>query len=334
MTDALLRLENLSIRYQVRGRQLLPVENISLAFARGQITAIIGESGCGKSTLTAGLLGILASNSQVDPKSRIWFNDQDLLSLTPEARRRFRWQKASMVFQAAQTALSPTLRIGEQLIDTVLDHEKISRAEALARAEVRLRQVRLEPERVMTAYPHQLSGGMRQRVMIALALMLEPELILLDEPTTALDVITQHYIFDILLELWRSQGMTMLLITHDLSAAADLAGQVVVMYGGRIMENAPAKVFFQQPLHPYSEGLLRAQPTLDGDTASRQPIDGHPPDLADKPTGCVFHPRCAYVQPSCRSEVPLLETLPDGRQVACPIRPSQLNPTQFNEVKP
>lgn len=165
---------------------------------------------------------------------------------------------------------------------------------------------------------------MRQRVMIALALMLDPELILLDEPTTALDVITQHYIFEILLDLYRHQGMTLLLITHDLGAAADLAQQVVVMYGGRIMENSPAELFFQQPLHPYSEGLLHAQPSLSGDGATRRAIGGHPPDLGAKPSGCVFHPRCPYAEPSCSREVPLLQTLADGRQVACPIRPAQL----------
>lgn len=329
----LLKIEQLNIAYQVRSRRLKPVENVNLDFMPGSFTALIGESGCGKSTLTAGLLGILANNAQIAPGSHIWFGEQDLLKLNPEARRRFRWQKASMVFQAAQNALSPTLRIGEQLIDTYLDHGG-NREQALAKAQERLKQVRLEPERVLAAYPHQLSGGMRQRVMIALAMMLEPELILLDEPTTALDVITQHYIFDILIEMHRSQGMTMILITHDLSAARDLADTVVVMYGGQIMEKAPASSFFKQPLHPYSEGLLNAQPTLEAGGAVRKAIGGHPPDLGAKPEGCIFHPRCPYVQPECKVKRPPMLDLGQGHQVACPIRPAQLGLTAEIQWEP
>lgn len=322
-----LELQHLTITYTVRGRVLKPVEDVSLRFAPHKITALIGESGCGKSTLTAGILGTLASNSQVAPASKLLFNGENLLELSAEAQRRFRWQKASMVFQAAQNALSPTLQIEEQLIDTLLDHG-LPVAEAKARARERLQQVRLEAERVLPAYPHQLSGGMRQRVLIALALLMEPELMLLDEPTTALDVITQRYIFDILLEIHRRQGTAMVLITHDLAAASELADEVVVMYGGRIMEQAPAKQFFAAPVHPYSEGLLRALPTLEGDTARREPIPGYPPDLAAKPGGCIFHPRCPIAQAICREQVPELAP-PDARQTgqagqaACLLRTEQ-----------
>ena len=312
--NAGLTLEHLTITYTVRGRVLKPVEDVSLRFAPHRITALIGESGCGKSTLTAGILGTLANNSRVDPASKMLFGGENLLHLSAEAQRRFRWQKASMVFQAAQNALSPTLRIEEQLIDTLLDHG-VPLAEAKARARARLQQVRLEADRVLQAYPHQLSGGMRQRVLIALALLLEPELILLDEPTTALDVITQRYIFDILLEIHRAQSTTMVLITHDLAAASELADEVVVMYGGKIMEQAPAEQFFKSPVHPYSEGLLRALPTLEGDTARREPIAGYPPDLAAKPAGCIFHPRCPIAEKICAERVPVLAP-PDPDKIA------------------
>ncbi|HEY9840881.1 MAG TPA: ABC transporter ATP-binding protein [Candidatus Obscuribacterales bacterium] len=320
--SALLQIQNLTISYTLRGRKLLPVEDVSLDFAEGRITALIGESGCGKSTLTAGILGILAANSRTDPASRLLFRGRDLLRLAPEEQRRFRWQQASMVFQAAQNALSPTLRIEEQLIDTLLDHQAMSPGEAKARARERLGQVRLEADRVLKAYPHQLSGGMRQRVLIAMALLMEPELILLDEPTTALDVITQRYIFDILRDIHKQLGTTMILITHDLAAAAELADEVVVMYAGRIMEQSPAKTFFSQPLHPYSEGLLRALPSLTGDASQREPIAGHPPDLAAKPGGCVFHPRCPIAEAICKVKVPVLARSGESL-AACHLRTEQ-----------
>jgi peptide/nickel transport system ATP-binding protein len=320
--NKLLQIEHLTISYTLRGRKLLPVEDVSLGFTQGKITALIGESGCGKSTLTAGILGTLAPNSRIAPGAHLWFKDKDLLALSPEAQRRFRWQQASMVFQAAQNALSPTLRIEEQLIDTLLDHQAMSLPEARQRARERLGQVRLEADRVLQAYPHQLSGGMRQRVLIAMALLMEPELILLDEPTTALDVITQRYIFDILRAIHRDLGTTLILITHDLAAAAELADEVVVMYAGRIMEQSPAKTFFSQPIHPYSEGLLRALPTLVGDTRQREPIAGHPPDLAAKPSGCVFHPRCPIAEAICSQKVPVLA--PVGESLAaCHLRTVQ-----------
>lgn len=318
----LLQIEHLTISYTLRGRKLLPVEDVSLGFTQGKITALIGESGCGKSTLTAGILGTLAPNSRIASGAHMWFKEKDLLTLSPEAQRRFRWQQASMVFQAAQNALSPTLRIEEQLVDTLLDHQAMSLPEARQRARERLGQVRLEADRVLQAYPHQLSGGMRQRVLIAMALLMEPELILLDEPTTALDVITQRYIFDILRAIHRDLGTTLILITHDLAAASELADEVVVMYAGRIMEQSPAKTFFSQPVHPYSEGLLRALPTLVGDTRQREPIAGHPPDLAAKPSGCVFHPRCPIAEAICSQKSPVLA--PVGESLAaCHLRTVQ-----------
>ena len=320
----LLQIEKLTISYAARGRRLLPVDDVSLGFSQGRITALIGESGCGKSTLTAGILGTLAPNSQIDAKSRLMFQGRDLLALASEEQRRFRWQQASMVFQAAQNALSPTLRIEEQLIDTLLDHGTMSRTAARQRARERLGQVRLDADRVLTAYPHELSGGMRQRVLIAMALLMEPELILLDEPTTALDLITQRSIFDLLRGIHRDLGTTMILITHDLAAAAALADEVVVMYAGRIMEQSPARTFFRRPVHPYSEGLLRALPTLEGDTSKREPIAGHAPDLAAKPGGCVFHPRCPIARDVCRSRVPVLAPAPDGDGLAaCLLRTEQ-----------
>jgi peptide/nickel transport system ATP-binding protein len=314
---SLLSLKNLSIDYQVRGRLLHVVENVNLSFASGSFTAIIGESGCGKTTLMSAVLGTLANNSRVSPQAEVIFKGQQVLALSKEAQRLYRWKAVSMVFQAAQNALSPTLTIGEQLCDSLFDHRSISKTGALEIAAERLREVRLTPERIFPAYPHQLSGGMRQRVMIAMAMILQPDLMLLDEPTTALDVITQRYIFDILKDL-HHQGQTMILITHDLASAQELADTVVVMYGGQIMEQAPAEGFFSGPRHPYSEGLLNALPRVQDAPREHTAIPGHPPDLAHKPGGCIFHPRCALAEARCRTESPALKGT--SWRVACHVR--------------
>lgn len=318
-TPNLVEIRQLKIDYRLRGRLLHVVENVSLNFAKGSFTAVIGESGCGKTTLMSAVLGTLAGNAIVDKASEVRFQGQNVLWLKSEELRLYRWQQVSMVFQAAQNALSPTLTIQEQLCDSILDHRSISRAGALEIASRWLQRVRLDPKRILPAYPHQLSGGMRQRVMIALAMVLEPDLIVLDEPTTALDVITQRYVFDILKELHAGQSQTMILITHDLASAQELADTVVVMYGGCVMEQAPAVEFFGQPRHPYSEGLLNALPRLEGEQIQHTAIPGHPPDLAAKPSGCVFHPRCPLAEERCRVETPLLSG--ERWLSACHLRP-------------
>lgn len=314
----LLSIRDLDVWYRQRGQQLHVLERINLSFERGSFTAVIGESGCGKSTLMSAILGTLASNAITSKKAQIDFNGQNLIDLSNEEIRLFRWQEIAMVFQAAQNALSPTLTIQEQLCDSIFDHRSISRAGALEVATQWLQKVRMDPKRTLPSYPHQLSGGMRQRVMIALAMVLDPDIIILDEPTTALDVITQRYIFDILRQL-HQESQTMILVTHDLSSAQELADTVIVMYGGCVMEQAPAEEFFKQPRHPYSQGLLDALPRLDGEQVERQAIAGYPPDLSAKPSGCVFHPRCPIAEDRCRTETPRLSG--ESWLSACHLRP-------------
>jgi peptide/nickel transport system ATP-binding protein len=314
----ILSFHDVRIDYRVREGMVKPVDGVTLNVERGRVTALIGESGSGKSTLTGAILRILAPNGRISPESRILFEGRDILKMSDGEVRAFRWHKASMVFQAAQNALNPTLRIEEQLTDTAMDHG-VDVGDGAFRDHLMklLARVRLEPERVLGAYPHQLSGGMRQRVIIAMALVLQPRLIILDEPTTALDVITQSYIFDILREIHDETGLTMLFITHDMPAVARLADVTGVMYAGKIFETAPSGELFGNPLHPYTAGLLNSIPSIRGDIVKRVPIPGQPPDLIDKPAGCVFHPRCPVAKLICTTEEPKFVEAGPGHFLAC-----------------
>jgi peptide/nickel transport system ATP-binding protein len=318
-SESVLSIKNLSISYSLREGYVKSIENISIDFPKGKNTAIIGESGCGKSTIANSIIGILAPNSLVSKESQIIFNDKNILKATKEEQRLFRWQKASMVFQAAQNALNPTVRIGEQLSDSIIDHSKISNSKIKEKLKELLSLVKLESERVLTSYPHELSGGQRQRVIIAMSMVLDPELIILDEPTTALDMITQTYIFDILLDIHKKRNLSMILITHDLTAAVKLADIIVVMYGGKIMETGNTDDLFENPQHPYTEGLIGAMPFIDGSIVKKKSIPGSPPDLISRPSGCIFHPRCYLVQDRCKREEPVLKNT-GNRSIACHFR--------------
>ena len=314
----LLKLKNVKIDYEVSEGFVKSVDNISFHVERGKITAIIGESGSGKSTITGAILGLIAPNGKIHPDSQIIFNDRDILKFNTEELRKFRWHRASMVFQAAQNALNPTVPVKYQLFDSVRDHGENPNGEKYKkRLQELFSLVRLDPKRVLNAYPHELSGGMRQRVIIAMAMIMEPELIILDEPTTALDVITQSYIFDILKEIHEKTGQTMLFITHGMSAVAKLSDKVGVMYGGKIFELASSDVIFDNPLHPYTSGLLNSIPSIKGDKVERKPIKGQTPDLINKPSGCIFHPRCDYVMEECSEIEPEFLDRGNGHFVAC-----------------
>lgn len=305
----MLSIEGLSIDYQVAGGRLSILRDVHLDFPQGKVTALIGESGSGKTTLTGAVLGLLANNARVLGGRIVW-RGQNLLEQSPEALRQFRWRHASVVFQAAQGAWNPTLTIGQQMLDCCQDHQK---EDGPARMERLLRQVRLDPLRVTAAYPHQLSGGMRQRALIAMALMLEPELVILDEPTTALDLITQSYIFDILADIHRESGLTMILVTHDLAAVARLADRVAVLYAGTVCEVAEAEAIFDNPRHPYSQVLLNSTPDVHGSLPQLRGVDGKPPDLRNRPLGCVFASRCPERIERCEQDVPTL----GEEKVAC-----------------
>ncbi|MCD6310495.1 MAG: ABC transporter ATP-binding protein [Candidatus Eremiobacteraeota bacterium] len=314
----IVKFENLKIKYIVKEGDINVVDDVTFGVKEGKITALIGESGSGKSTLVNAILGVNAPNAKIIENSKIIFKGKNLLDFSPGEMRKFRWQKASMVFQAAQNALNPTLKIRDQLLDTVFDHdERANKKKTLEKAGRLLEMVRLMPDRILDAYPHELSGGMRQRVIIAMALMLDPEFIILDEPTTALDVITQSYIFNLLEEIHKKVGLTMFFITHDVSAVARLAHNIIVMYAGKVFEIASAGVLFRSPGHPYTQGLLQAIPSIEGDVISRKPVPGAPPDLLHKPPGCVFHPRCYMAENICSRKEPELVNTGDGHLVAC-----------------
>ena len=322
MAESILEIKNLSINYSIREGIVRSVENVSIDFPKGKNTALIGESGCGKSTIANSIIGILSPNSIVTKESEIIFEGKNVLKANKEEQRLFRWQKASMVFQAAQNSLNPTIRIGEQLIDSIFDHKRISKNDALRKVDELLKLVKLDANRVINSYPHELSGGQRQRVIIAMSMVLDPQLIILDEPTTALDMITQTYIFDILLEIHRKNNLSMILITHDLTAAVKLADRIVVMYGGKVMESGNTEDIFQNALHPYAEGLLGAMPFIDGEVVQKKSIPGSPPDLINRPKGCIFADRCYLVQDICRVDEPPLRQVKDAsnRQIACHFR--------------
>ncbi|HEY8287236.1 MAG TPA: ABC transporter ATP-binding protein [Chloroflexota bacterium] len=315
----IVRVENLRVRFTLTRGVLDAVDGVSLTLREGELFGLVGESGCGKSTLAYALLNMVPAPGRI-AGGRILFGhegEMDITRLRGETLRRFRWKQAAMVFQSALNTLNPIMRIRDQVLDTVFAHERISEKEALARAAEGLQWVRLDPARVLRAYPHELSGGMKQRVSIMMALLLRPRLLILDEPTTALDVLSQRAILQILKDIRRRLGLTMLFITHDLALISEIADRVGVMYAGRLVETGPLREIFFHTHHPYSQALIRAVPTLAGDLSEVRAIPGAPPDLVNPPAGCRFHPRCPLADElSQRVEPPLIET-EQGHFVAC-----------------
>jgi peptide/nickel transport system ATP-binding protein len=315
LPEALLEIRHLSVEYELREETLRAVDQVDLKVYPDEIVAVVGESGCGKSTMA------YATVRQVPHPGRIvggelWFANRDLLSVSAAELRQFRWRQVAFVFQAAQNAMNPVMRIADQMIDTAQAHGESSKSRTIARASELLKMVRLDPGRVLHSYPHELSGGMKQRVIIALSLLLQPKMLILDEPTTALDVVTQVTILDILTDIRRELGLAMMLLTHDMSIVARIADRVAVMYAAQIVEVGSVEDIFYDPLHPYAYGLVHAVPSLIGDLSDKEPIPGMPPDLRDPPPACRFHPRCPYATTICREDKPATKLF-DGRQVAC-----------------
>ncbi|CQR55623.1 ABC transporter ATP-binding protein [Paenibacillus riograndensis] len=288
------------------------VDGVSLQIEAGEIVGIVGESGCGKSVTAQSVLRLLDEKRQVSYEGEIRYNGQDLLKLTPKQMRDVRGNAISMVFQDPLSSLNPVYTIGEQIVETLRLHQSIGKKAAWARAVELLKLTGIPaPERRVHDYPHQLSGGMRQRVMIAIALACEPKLLVADEPTTALDVTIQAQILDLLTSLNKKLGMSVMFITHDLGVVAEVCSRVVVMYLGQVVEMADVRTLFAQPLHPYTRGLMRAVPRLDGDRSRElEAIQGSVPSLHQIPEGCRFAPRCAYADDQCRAKMPALEVLP------------------------
>jgi peptide/nickel transport system ATP-binding protein len=311
----LLALEHLDVGFTTEAGRVSAVSDVSLAVAEGEIFGLVGESGCGKTTLAMALMGLLPSTARVTGSVR--FQGVELIGLPPEDLRRLRGDRLSMIFQDPMTSLDPTFPIGEQVAETITAHRDVDPRDARRRALELLEDVGIpEPERRFGDAPHRLSGGMRQRVVIATALANEPALVLADEPTTALDVTIQSQVLDLLRDLRTRLQTTIVLITHDLGVIAQICDRVGVMYAGQLVEVAPVSEIFRTPRHPYTQALLAALPTQQQAPGSLRVIPGRVPNLADPPPGCRFSTRCPYVMDEC-AEVPPLAHETDEHLIAC-----------------
>jgi len=315
-----LTLRNVHINYRTRKGNVQAVRGISLDLYSGESLALIGESGSGKTTLGLGIVRLLVDTAEVKPGEIIYRRDGaevNVLALKSGPLREFRWRDCAMVFQSALNAFNPVLRIWDQVLDTAKAHGWSDRSAVRERFLDLLRFVQLDPERVIDSYPHELSGGMRQRALLAISLLLDPQVLILDEPTTALDILTQRTIIDLLRKLKEEQHFTMIFISHDLAIAAELADRVATMYAGAVVELGRVEDIFYRPRHPYTLGLIRAVPTVTGGFEELSSIPGSPPDLINLPSGCKFHPRCPYASEQCKQEEPTLASMGEKHQAAC-----------------
>jgi peptide/nickel transport system ATP-binding protein len=311
----LLHINDLAVYYDVGEGAVKAVDGISFDLAPGEALGLVGESGCGKTTAAKGILRLLPANGRI-AQGHIHFNGRDLASISAEEMRQTRWRDISWISQAAMNALDPVYRVGDQIVEAMQAHISISKQAALDHAAGLFREVGIDPKR-LRAYPHEMSGGMKQRAVIAMALALEPQLIIADEPTTALDVVTQAQILARLQRLRQERGLALMLITHDISVVVQTCDTVAVMYAGHIMERGPVRPLFKQPYHPYTMGLRNAFPTLEGARQELISIPGSPPDLVNPPHGCRFADRCPFVEERCHEEVPPLLEVENGRFSAC-----------------
>ena len=311
----LLDVRDLAIHYRTGAGPVQAVDGIDFTIAPGEALGLVGESGCGKTTAAKAMLKLLPPNGEI-LRGVIDFAGRDLVPLQGEDMRRVRWKEIAWISQAAMNALDPVYRVGDQIVEAMNAHIKIDKAEAWARSEDLFRAVGLDPSR-LRAYPHEMSGGMKQRAVIAMAMALQPQLLIADEPTTALDVVTQAQILSRLARLRRERGMALMFITHDISVVVQTCDRVAVMYGGKIMETGPVRQVFGQPFHPYTMGLTNAFPTLEGAQRELISIPGTPPDLLNPPKGCRFAERCPFATDRCIAEDPAQHAVGDWRYAAC-----------------
>ena len=318
----LLSIKNLRTYFYLPEGTVRAVDDVSFHVCRAEIVGLVGESGCGKSVTALSILGLIPWPPGRIVDGRIMFQGIDLTRLPPQRLRDIRGNKISMIFQEPMTSLNPVYTLGRQIAEVYMEHQAVPKKEALERAQDMLDKLRIPaPGKRIYEYPHNLSGGMRQRVMIAMALACNPQLILADEPTTALDVTIQAQILELTVELQRSLSTSILLITHNLGIVAEYAQRVLVMYAGKIVEEAPVIPLFEEPLHPYTVGLLHSIPKLGSKAAAGKQrlseIPGMVPSLNDLPPGCYFHPRCTRASSVCRTNEPELVEISPGRRVAC-----------------
>lgn len=313
--EIVLSVKNLNVRYTADRGEVQAVTDVSFDIHKGEFFGLAGESGCGKSTVAFSIMQLLKGAARISDGS-IEFNGKNVLAFTKEELRTFRWEKSSMVLQSAMNNLNPVVTIGSQLMDAILAHEKLPRKAAQERAGELLKLVNIDPGRIK-AYPHELSGGMRQRVVIAMALALQPDLVIFDEPTTALDVVVQYNIIRRIKELKEKMGFSVLFITHDLPLMLEMCDRIAIMYAGRMAEISPVEELLKGGAHPYTSGLLQAFPSLVGPRKELSGIPGSVPDLITPPPGCLFYERCACRREDCLSAPPSLEDLGGGHSCAC-----------------
>jgi oligopeptide/dipeptide ABC transporter ATP-binding protein len=334
-TQTLLSIENLAVQFDTRNRRVRAVDDVSLQVQRGETLAVVGESGSGKSVTAMAILRLLESQGGRVVNGRILFEGHDIQTMSDAEVRALRGNEIAMVFQEPMTSLNPVYTIGNQIGEVLSLHRGMNEADT-EREVVRLLELVDIPDAARRAneYPHQLSGGMRQRVMIAMALACRPKLLIADEPTTALDVTIQAQILELLRSLQQRLGMAVLLITHDLGVVAATAHRVAVMYAGRIVESATVEALFEGPRHPYSAGLLRSLPSASDPRAPLMPILGNVPDPQAPPTGCRFHPRCELRLPRCEHEVPVFELYGPTRSHGVACHYAALHPAQSLALDP
>ncbi len=310
----LLKVRDLRVYYDTVAGVVKAVDGVSLSVERGEIVGLAGESGSGKTTMARAIMRLLPSNARI-VSGEIVLDGVDVLSLSESELKDFRWKKVSMVFQGAMNALNPVLRVGEQIAEVLVEKAGYDKRRAWSRVEELFKLVGIDPSRTRD-YPHEFSGGMRQRAVIAMAIALNPDLVIADEPVTALDVVVQSKILDLLKRLRDELGISVLLITHDLSVIAEACDRTAIMYAGRIVEYGSTEEVFEEPLHPYTRALISAFPSITGERRSFEPIKGDPPNMLNLPPGCAFHPRCPKAFDKCSKEVPELKEV-KGRLVAC-----------------
>ncbi len=318
---SVLDVQDLTVTYRTREGPSPAVRGVSFAIERGRVLGLAGESGCGKSTIALALLRLLPRGTTVT--GRVLLSGQDVLAMDAGTVGAVRWTQESIIFQGAQHALDPVVRIGEQIIEPILAHNVATRREASVRAGELLERVGIPPRRAGD-FPHEFSGGQKQRVVIAMALACSPDIVIADEPTTALDVMVQAQILQLLQRLRDDLGLSMLFITHDLSVLVDVSDRLAVMYAGRLVEEGPAKQVFTDPQHPYTKALAAAFPAVGDERFIQAPsgLPGDPPDPRELPTGCTFHPRCAVAFDRCSEEDPALFEAGEGRRAACLLVPA------------
>ena len=341
MREPVLELKNFNVDYGLGDQAVHAVRDVNLTVHRGEVLGLAGESGSGKSTLAYGLMRLLPPPGVISGGEVVYHSSSgdavNVLALSNAELRAFRWSEVSIVFQGAMNSLNPVHKVSTQLLDVIKAHEpNLSGSARMARAREMLKLVGISADR-LDSYPHQLSGGMRQRVMIGMALALEPQLVIMDEPTTALDVVMQRQILKQLVELRERLGFSVLFITHDLSLLVEFSNRIAIMYGGRIVEEAPSDELYHDSLHPYSHGLLNSFPALRGERREVSGIPGSPPDLRRMPSGCAFHPRCPHAFAPCSVEVPVLGPpegrADDSRAVACWLHPVHGSATAMSSVR-